>query len=531
MVAVVAVSGFWLARRGAASAAAPAAASGRHDGQPAAAPAALAETPHAQATPSGADAHRMTPPAGSMARGDVTIDPRRQQLIGVRTVPVERSRLSREIRTVGLVRFDETRVADVNLKVEAWIRALYVDYTGQFVRKGQPLFTVYSPELLATQQEYLLAVKARDQARRAPAGESHATEYADRLVDAARRRLALWDLSPDEARAMEQGQEPQPAVAFRSPVTGFVTEKRAVQGLHVMPGESLYRIADLSIVWVDADIYERELPLLRRGAPATVTLDAYPGARFQGRVIYIYPFVDEKTRTVKARFELSNRDGRLKPGMYANVVLSSPAQSGLVVPLDAVLDSGTEQVLFVAKGDGHFEPRHVQVGQRLGDTVEIREGVKEGEQVATGATFFLDSESQLRASLQGSEPAQIAPKTATTTATTTAATPPASAEQIQIAFRGQPDPPKAGDNLFEVEIKTPDGTPVDDAEVTVVLFMAAMPAMNMPAMRTEAKLPRVGSGVYRGKGTVMTAGRWDVTVIVSRGGQRIGTKQLTVVSR
>jgi Cu(I)/Ag(I) efflux system membrane fusion protein/cobalt-zinc-cadmium efflux system membrane fusion protein len=468
----------------------------------------------------------MPAPTGSVARGDVTIDARRQQLIGVRTVRAERRQLAREIRTVGLVRYDESRVADVNLKVEAWIRTLDVDYTGQFVRKGQPLFTVYSPELLATQQEYLLALRARDQARQSPASETYAIEYADRLVEAARRRLVLWDLSPDEMRAMEQPPQTQSAVVFRSPVTGFVTEKRAVQGLHVMPGESLYRIADLSVVWVEADVYERELPSLRRGAPATITLDAYPGMRFQGHVTYVYPFVEEKTRTVKARFELPNRDARLKPGMFANVVLSSATRSGLVVPLDAVLDSGTEQIVFVTTGDGHFEPRHVSIGQRLGDAVEIRDGVAEGEQVATGAAFFLDSESQLRASLPGFEPVP----TGTTATGTTAPTAPA-AESLQIAFRSQPEPLKIGDNLFEVAIRTSDGKPVDGADVTIVFFMAAMPAMNMPATRTDTKLSRVGNGVYRGSGTLATAGRWDVTVLVSRGGQRIGTKQLTAVSR
>ncbi len=399
-----------------------------------------------------------------------------------------------------------------------------MDFTGQFVRKGQRLFTVYSPELLTTQQEYLLALRMRAQARQAqaPSQIGETSQYTDRLVDSARRRLALWDLPAEEIRAVEQSQQPQSAVVFRSPVSGFVIEKRVVQGMHATAGESLYRITDLSSVWVEADIYERELSSLRRGAPATITLDAYPGARFQGRVIYIYPFVDEKTRTVKARFEFSNRDGRLKPGMYANVELSAPARDGLAVPANAVLDSGSEQIVFVAKGDGYFEPRRVAIGQHLGDTIEIREGVQEGEQVATSATFFLDSESQLRASLQGFESTQTAAPTSHA---------PAQQPQLQITFRSQPDPPKAGENLLEVEIRTADGKPVDDADVTVAFYMAAMPTMNMPAMRNEAKLPHVGNGVYRGTGTIMMAARWETTVNVTRGGQRLGTKHVTVVAR
>jgi RND family efflux transporter MFP subunit len=427
------------------------------------------------------------------------------------------------VRTTGLVRYDETRLSDINLRVEAWIRALDVDYTGQFVRKGQPLFTVYSPELLSTQQEYALALKSREQFAHAQMPETR--QYADRLVDSARQRLALWDLSPDQIQALAAGGQPQPEAVFRSPATGYVIEKRAVQGMHVMPGESLYKVVDLSDVWVEADVREQELTVVRRGAQAIVTVDAYPEARFQGRVTYQSPLVDETTRTVKARIELPNRDGRLKPGMYANVEFSAPVRTGLAVPVDAVLDSGAEHVVFVAQGEGHFEPRHVTVGQRLGDTIEIRDGLKAGEQVATGATFFLDSESQLRASLQGFAPA-AAPASAAK-----AEDAHASVAQLLIAVRRQPEPARHGENQFEVEVKTPDGTPVTDGEVTVAFYMAPMPTMNMPAMRNEAKLPHAGHGIYRGTATVMMAGRWDVSVIVTRAGQQIGTKTLTVVAR
>src|SRR5262249_48106189 len=187
---------------------------------------------------------------------------------------------------------------------------------------------------------------------------------------------------------------------FRSPVSGFVIEKQALKGLHIMPGQSLYRVADLSVVWIEADVYERELSAVRLGATATITVDAYPGDRFAGRAIYVYPYLDEKTRTNKVRFEFANRSGRLKPGMYANVELRGTGGMALMVPMNAVLDSGQEQVVFVAQGDGMFEPRKVKVGRRAGDSVEILEGLTDREQVATGAAFFLDSESQLRASLQ-----------------------------------------------------------------------------------------------------------------------------------
>jgi RND family efflux transporter MFP subunit len=451
------------------------------------------------------------------ARAEVNLDLRRQQLIGVRTAVVERAAASRTIRTVGLVRYDETRLADVNLKLEGWIRDLYVDYTGKLVREGEPLFTLYSPELLTTQQEYLLAVKTRDRMRQSQIAD--AREYADRLVASARHRIELWDLPAEHVAALDETGQPQTAVTFRSPVSGHVIEKQAVQGMHVMPGQTLYTIADLSVVWLEADVYEQEGSLVTVGQRATVTLDAYPGDRFTGRVIYIYPYVEERTRTVKVRFELANRIGRLKPGMYANVELEVPIGVSTTIPANALLDSGSRQLVFVAEGDGYFQPRDVTLGQRLGDRVQILEGLQEGETVAMGATFFLDSESQLRASVGAFGPPP---------ATAGGAAP---AERLEITFRPQPDPPRTGDNVLEVSVSDASGQPISDAEVSVTFFMAAMPTMNMPAMRNETTLPPVGGGVYRGSGQVMMGGRWDVTVNVSKDGQRLGSRQFAVVAR
>jgi len=458
------------------------------------------------------------PKTGTVARGDVSIDPRRQQLIGVRLAPVTRKAMAAMVRTTGVVRLDETRLADVNVKLEGWIRELHVDYTGQAVQKGQPLFTFYSPDLLTTQQEYLLALKTRDQMKASAIAD--AREYADRIVEATRQRLRLWDLPPDEIAALEETRRAPDAITFRSPVSGFVIEKPAVRGMHVMPGQTLYKVADLGVVWIEADVYEREMALARVGQRATVTLDAYPGESFEGRAIYIHPVVDENTRTVKLRFQFANPRARLRPGMYANVEIHAVGNMGLTVPADAVLDSGTERVVFVARGEGYFTPRSVKVGRHLGDRIEILEGVTEGEQVATGATFFLDSESQLRAGLQNYE-----------STPTAQGAPSPGGSALDIAFRSQPDPPKTGESLFEVTVKDSSGQPVTDADVSVLLFMPAMPTMNMPAMRNETKLPHVGGGVYRGPGQVMMGGRWDVTVTVSKGGQQLGGKQLAIVAR
>jgi len=457
-----------------------------------------------------------TSPPSSTARGEVTIDLRRQQLAGVRTVRVAREPLDHAVRVVGLVRYDETRLADVNVKVEGWIRDLYVDYTGQAIQKGQRLFTLYSPDLLATQNEYLLALSARDQLQQSTIPD--ARQRADALVASARQRLALWDLPAEDLLALEQNRQAQEAIVVRSPVDGFVIEKQALQGLHVVPGQSLYKVADLSTVWVEAGVYENELASLRLGQSAIVTVDAYPGEQFTGRIIYIYPYLDESTRTNRVRVAFANPGGRLKPGMYADVQLRMRGGTGVTVPTDAVLDSGAEQIVFVAQGEGRFEPRTVKTGRRFGDTTEILAGVKEGELVATGATFFLDSESQLRASLRGYQ----------------AATPPAgsaAAPRVEITFRALSDPPRTGENRFEATVKDAEGKPVDDAEVSVQFFMPAMPTMNMPAMRSEARLSPAGSGVYRGMGQLMTAGRWDVTVTVSQAGQRLGSGQFAIAAK
>ena len=468
------------------------------------------------ATEAGGGAVPAAAESGATPRGAVRIDARRQQLIGVRTMPVERRSLTRAIRAVGLVRYDETRLSDVNLKLEGWIRELFVDSTGAFVEAGQPLFTLYSPELVTTQTEYLLALEARDRLRESQVAD--AREYADRLVESARERLVLWDLPADQIEALEGTRQPQTAMIFRSPVSGHVIDKAALQGLHVTPGQSLYRIADLSTVWVEADIYEQDVAQVRVGASAGVTLDAYPGERFSGRVVFVYPYVEEQARTVRVRFAFPNPDGRLRPGMYAGVELASTSGAGLVVPANAVLDSGREQLVFVAEGDGFFEPRPVTVGRRLDEGVEIVSGVAEGEMVASSAAFFLDSESQLRASLQAYEPPP-------------AGTAGESAETLAVSFRSTPDPPRSGMNAFEVAVRAPGDQPVTDADVSVVFFMAAMPTMNMPAMRNETRLTHAGDGVYRGEGQVLMAGRWDVTVNVGKDGQRLGAEQLSVVAK
>jgi RND family efflux transporter MFP subunit len=462
-------------------------------------------------TPAGAVDPAQTP------RAPVQLDTRRRQMLGVKTARVESGPIERHIRAVGIVRYDETRLTDVNLKLDGWVSKLHVDYTGQPIRRGQPLLDLYSPDLLATENEYLLALSTRDAMRESEVAD--ARTQADRLVESARQRLLLWDLPAAEMQRLERTRKADATVTFQSPVGGVVIDKPVVEGMRATAGQTLYKVADLSAVWVEADIFESDARFVRVGARASVTVDALPGQPLSGRAVYIYPFVEEQTRTLKVRFAFPNPGQRLKPGMYANVEFASLLGQGLTIPADALLDAGREQLVFVAEGDGYFTPRRVTAGPRIGDRVPITAGLSAGETVASGAAFFLDSESQLRAAAGGwADPTGGAPAEADTASLT-------------FAFRTVPDPPRPGENGFEVDLKDATGHPITDAQVKVVLFMPAMPSMNMPAMSSEATLSHAGGGTYRGQGMVTMSGRWDVTIAAMRNGTRLGTRQTTVVAK
>lgn len=328
-----------------------------------------------------------TGPATSTVSGyaNVKLTSDRQQLIGVQTGMTEMRSLGRSVRTVGRVAVDETRLYKITTKFDGYIEKLYVNVTGQPIRKGQPLFSVYSPDLLSTQQEYLLAMRA---AKQAPS-----------LLAAARQRLLLWDITPAEIRELERTGTARKSITIYSPTNGFVLNKIAVEGARVTAGEPLFEIANLDHVWIQADVYESELQFIRLGAPATTTLSYLPGRTWKGRVTFIAPTVDPMTRTVKVRSEFENADGALKPDMFGDVVIEQPARQVVVVPDSAVLQTGTRSVVFVVKGDGTFEPREVSVGTKTEQVYEVRSGLAAGEKVVTQANFLIDSESRLKSAL------------------------------------------------------------------------------------------------------------------------------------
>ena len=458
--------------------------------------------------------HGATAPV-STPRGPVDLDTRRQQLIGVRTVAVRRASLDSTIRLAGTVAVDETRQSEISTRVDGWIRDLRADFTGRVIRRGEPLFTLYSPDLVATQQEFLLALRGRANSN---PNDTLGREYAERLVTAARERLLRLDMSAEDVDQLERTGRVLEAITFRSPSAGTIVEKTAVRGMRVMAGQTLYRVADLSTVWVEAEAYEKDLAAMRPGIRATVTFAAYPQRSFPGRVSFVSPTVTPETRTARIRVSLGNPGGLLKPNMLAEVVVNQPASPSLIVPADSVVNTGTEIVAFVAEGEGRFAPRRIRTGRTTADGVEVLSGLKEGELVATSATFFLDSESQLRGALQNYEPP---PADGNATTTTSA---------LDITFTSDPESPKPGDVTLIVTVSN-GGNPIADAEVSVVLSMPAMPTMSMPAMRAEATLTGIGGGTYRGTGQLMTPGRWDAAVSVRRNGQSIGSRQFALIAR
>ncbi len=326
--------------------------------------------------------------------GAVQISPERQQMIGVKIGKVEMRPLEKIIRTVGRVDYDERKVHMVSLKIGGWIEDLYVDFTGRFVRQGEPLLTIYSPELVSTQEEYLIALRARKDLAKSPFSEVAASGHS--LAESARRRLKLWDISDDQIKKLEESGEVRKTLSVYSPFSGFVLEKMAYKGMNVMPGMVLFKLVDLSTVWLYADIYEYELPFVRVGQQAAIQLSYLQGETFTGKAIYIYPTLDPNTRTAKVRFEFPNPAGKLKPEMYGDVEIRVHLGRRLVVDEGAIIDTGLRQMAIVDKGNGYFEPREVKVGAKVDNYYEILKGLKAGERVVTSANFLIDSESKFK---------------------------------------------------------------------------------------------------------------------------------------
>ncbi len=335
--------------------------------------------------------------------GTVKISPDRVQKLGVQTVPFEPRVLTRTIRAVGTVQANERRQYTINTKFEGWIEKLHVNATGQTVMRGQPLMEIYAPELVVAEREYLLAWRSlQDMAGAATEIRSSARQ----LAEAALQRLQNWDISADQLKRLQSTGTVTRTLTLRAPANGTVLEKMAVEGMHFTAGDPLYRIADLSTVWVNADVFEQDIGVLRDGHETKIEVNAYPGAAFAGRVDFIYPTVSQETRTGKVRIVVRNTDGRLKIGMYANVAVETGIDDRpvLTVPDSAVIDSGTRQAVLIERGGGKFEPREVKLGAHADGFYEVRQGLAAGDRVVVSANFLIDAESNLQAALKGFTP-------------------------------------------------------------------------------------------------------------------------------
>lgn len=366
-------------------------------------------SPAASAAPAGHEDHTPTG-SGQKAKSEppreqeaeevpvVEIPPEKQQLIGVQVIQAGLKPLLKTVRAVGRVEYDEKRIASINTKFEGWIEKLYVDYAGKYVRKGDPVAEIYSPELLATQKEFINVLKWSKSAKADNINALNAmiARDAEALVGAARERLMLWDVTDEQIKRIEETGKPIRTLTIYSPVDGYIVQKTVVQGMRIMSGEKLLDVADLSTVWVVADIFEYDLPFIKVGERARITLSYLPGKEYSSNIEYVYPALAAETRTAKVRFSIPNPGGQLKPQMYTDIEVKVNLGKRLLLPEDAVIDTGTRQVVYVSRGEGIFEPREVAIGLRADGMVEVTAGLKAGEKIAFSANFLIDSEAKLK---------------------------------------------------------------------------------------------------------------------------------------
>ncbi len=461
-----------------------------------------------------AASHGTSSPAGN----SIFISPQRQQMIGVQTALVNVVPLTKEIRAVGKVAFDETRITHIHTKVTGYIEEVFVDFVGQIVKQGDPVFTIYSPDLVSTQEEYLLALRSRNTLKNS--SFEWVSTGAQNLLEAARQRLRLWDIRDEDIERLEKEGKVRRTLTIYSPVNGLVTERAAFHhGKFVNPEMDLYKLVDLSTVWILGDIYEYELSCVKNGQAVEIEFPYGSEMKpLRGNVTYLYPYLDPKTRTAQVRMEFPNPGFQLKPDMFVNVKLKVNLGPSLAVPEDAVLDTGTEQYVFVDKGEGYLEPRTVKVGGEAMGYVAIQSGLSAGERVVTAANFILDSESRLKgafANMGTPDQKQISSA-------------PGPDQNLRIEIM-EPKAAKVGHNSIRLMVRDAAGNPVTDADVDVLLFMPQMGSM--APMTSRASLRPMKPGEYQGQVDVPMAWTWQTTVSVKKGGKSMGSVQTTLTAR
>jgi Cu(I)/Ag(I) efflux system membrane fusion protein/cobalt-zinc-cadmium efflux system membrane fusion protein len=459
-----------------------------------------------------------TPESRETPLSPVQLTPERMQSIGVKTGAAEYKEVSDDIRATGTVDIDERLVSYVQVRFPGYIRKVFANATYQYVRKGDPLFTVYSPDLVATQQEYLLA--QQNQKILQMSNVEGVAAGAASLSSAAEQRLAQWEVPQSELAKLKETGKPITDLTIYSPVSGYITERNALPNLYVEPSTRLYTIADLSRVWVNAQVFQDDIGRLKPGDAVAITVDSYPGRIFSGQIEEILPQVDMTTRTARVRLAIRNPGLKLKPGMFVNVDVNSSLGRQLTVPASAVFQSGTRQLVFINNGNGNLEPKEISVGPRVRDDFVVLKGLEAHQAIVTSANFLIDSESQLQAAA-----GSFAPPPPGAGSNASAASAPRASEP-DVVLTTDPNPPNKGANIIRVRVVGPGNAPISDASVTVALYMAAMPAMGMSAMNVNATLMDKGNGLYEGNTTFSSGGTWQVTITVERNGQSLATKQL-----
>jgi Cu(I)/Ag(I) efflux system membrane fusion protein/cobalt-zinc-cadmium efflux system membrane fusion protein len=447
----------------------------------------------------------------------VQISPEHRQLIGLQTATVEEKDLTGKMETTGTVEPDEQFEGTVQTRFAGWIRQVFVNQTYQPVRKGQPLFTIYSPDLVNTENEYLIAQKANAHLRQSSIDS--VADGAQSLTSAALDRLKLFGVPPREIARLQREGTVRDAVEIDSPMSGYVVERNALPNMYTQPDTKLYSITTLSSVWIYAAVFQDQLAQVKVGAPVAVTVDAYPGRSFPGRVDFIWGAMDPNSRTARVRCSFENPELLLKLGMYVAIAITPHFGRGLVIPDSGVLRTGTHNVVFIDRGDGYLTPVEVELGPHLDRSFVILKGLSAGQRIVSSANFLIDSESQLQAAAGSFAP----PPPGVSASSGQPGAPSASVE-----LTTSPNPPARGTNQLVATLRDPFGKPVSGAQVSVTFYMAAMPAMGMAAMRAQTTLTDRGDGTYAGSIDLQSGGTWQVTIAASKAGQSVAGKQFNV---
>src|SRR5215472_16722738 len=450
----------------------------------------------------------------------VQLSPERLQSIGVKFGDVQRRPVRDEVRVTGTIAIDERKLSYVQTRFSGYIQKVFADATYQYVRKGQPLFTIYSPELAAAEREYLVA-KQNAQSLSQSTVPGVAPGVAS-LLEASTDRLKQWNIPQREIARLESTGQASQELEVDSPVSGYITERNALPNAYVQPETKIYTVADLSTVWVLGQIFQNDLGRVRAGTPATLTVDSYPGRFFRGRVDFIYPDVDMNTRTARARVVFTNPQLVLTPGMFVNVTIEVAMGNQVVIPASGVLHTGTRHLAFVYRGSGYLEPREVELGRQAGDEYVVLKGLKPGERIVTSANFLIDSESQLQAAIGAFVPPPPGAGAAASMNQGHAA--------AQVDFSTDPATPRKGANTYRVKLTGADGSHITGAQVSVRSYMPAMPGMGMAAMNVVSALTEKAGGLYEGGVTLESGGTWQITITATKGGAVVATKQLSITA-